>query len=225
FALGMRHQTTPVMDRVQSVTVDLTLVDRRLRLNRQRKSDTVTVHEGRRQVGAYPTASENRPSIGTKLMEWMGLPADMSTLASKGTRPITFEHVWDFLHVAQPEIDRSIARNDSSATEGRRKRVFELLFGLIDPERPVLEGELKNAKDALREVQKEHKAIVCFVRSARRRDHAALLSDRARLEEEKQRLTEERNALRAQTAVTDERVIALRRLLADVRRREQRTRE
>lgn len=230
FALGMRHQTTTVMSRVSSVTVNLTVGNDEVSLSRRFRSPTegektVTVRRGQ-QTDTYPVESEDgSATIGSKLMEWLEIPTDVTVPHSDKRIRITFEHVWSFLHTSQFEIDRSIARHDSPSNETRRRRVFELLFKLINPKRSRLEDRIKKTEKALKQAKERHGATTDVMRRAQLRSHEKLQHDLAQKARRKRELTRELDQLRAQTAVTDDRVIALRRLLADVRRRHRQARE
>ncbi|GAA1525745.1 hypothetical protein GCM10009730_37880 [Streptomyces albidochromogenes] len=196
YGLGGDGLLAPVvLESVNDVVLEVSIGAQRLRLARsvdQEKKKKVRVTDliaNERLHDHHVGAAQ--PSLNTLLLTSMGLPDDMRAAAQSGRSikagsRITFADIFSFLYIPQSEINRDIARSQDSYLEPKRKAVFELLFGLTDPDllekrsqASVLNGEIDTAED-------HHKTVVQFLRDSntQSREDAQAALDAARLAQE-----------------------------------------
>jgi hypothetical protein len=231
-ALGGRALFSPVAEEhVTKVTVDVSAGSRRLRLSRPThdrvgRVDIVDLAV-REELGERPT--ENAPgsdegTVGALLMNAMGLPTDArATSATRRSTQqpsrITFNDVWSYLYVEQPEIDRSIAHHTETYREPKRKTVFELFFGLTDAELLDTKASLRETEHELAEAETEEATVLRFLADARTESRDNALREQAETERELERAQATLQRLHEEADPPDGRTDVLRDLLAATRER------
>ncbi|MEV6819793.1 AAA family ATPase [Nocardiopsis dassonvillei] len=220
FGLGGTAQKTPVVEQhVHGVSVEIQTHKRELRLSREMATPgTVSVYDLDDQAheGEFPVRlqGDGQPTIGAMLMKWLGIPHDAEVLVNGRPRTLGFQHLWEFIHIPQPEIDRSIARHDVSSLSKQRKRLFELLFGIYDPELQVLDQAISEIRKQHKEAVLRQEAVTSFLNSSPVRARADLQHDLARSRRRRDHLSSELEQLRSRTGAHSDRVVALRGLLS-----------
>ncbi|GAA1749182.1 AAA family ATPase [Streptomonospora arabica] len=220
FALGGDAQKTPVFEEdVREVVVSIVAGDRQLALSRatHAKPDVVRVFDRVTQEveGSYRVTRHGKDTevIGKKMLEWLGMPTDVPIPGSDPPSVLTFSDVWAFIHVTQPEIDRSIARHDANARTNRRLRAFEMLFGLVSPELLALNGLISEAKAQLREAKARHTTITSFLENGSVPPRSDLRQHASAALQRREHYTAELEHLHSESGVRNDRVTLLRGLL------------
>jgi hypothetical protein len=120
-------------------------------------------------VAAGKTRPDGRPepTISDLLMTSLGLPTDLRAAASgvssrTGAR-ITFNDVFRYMYVPQSAINQEIAGSNESYYQPKRRAVFELLFGLTEPEVFHLRSRLNELNGQVAEAVREHETIQRFL--------------------------------------------------------------
>jgi hypothetical protein len=173
FGLGGRARLAPVVRQsVDQISIDLQIGAARYRIAR-------SVDPGkRRQVRVIDLVSQDPmpdlmvdgegATLSSLLMAALGLPDDMRAAARgrsstrEGAR-ITFNDVFTFLYVPQSEINRDIAFSQEDYREPKRRAVFELLFGLTDPDLLAMRSQLNALNGRIGEVEHEHQIVLNFL--------------------------------------------------------------
>ncbi|MCX5055114.1 AAA family ATPase [Streptomyces sp. NBC_00474] len=229
WGLGGDGQLAPVItDKVQDLSLEISIGDERLRLSRSidpqkranvRVTDLVT---GDRLPDHQVKLGDS--SLNTLLMTSLGLPSDMRAAAQTGRSTkagsrITFADIFTYMYIPQAEINRDIARSQDSYLEPKRKAVFELLFGLADPDLFDQRSRANTLKGSVDEAEDHHQKILQFLRDSntQSREEAQQELDKALAQ---QREAEEQRAdLRDRIdPVTDRETQALRDLLNEAER-------
>ncbi|GAB2500791.1 AAA family ATPase [Nocardiopsis aegyptia] len=219
FGLGMRAQRTPVVEgSVRRVSVEIVAADRRLRLSRSVHTPGVVFVEDldtQEDLGEFPVAPEDeRVRVGTALLRWLGIPADVEVNVNGRRKVLTFDHVWEYMHVPQLEIDHSIARHDAASLTPRRKRVFDLVFGLIDERFQELDDRVAHAKAKHREARGRLEGVEAFAERADLPSPSELEDELREAERQRHRVTRALERLRSSLGARDDRVVALRGMLS-----------
>ena len=223
FGLGVQYQRTLVMNKVEWVLVEIVVGRRHLGLKRWARPSrhvTVTDLDTREELGTYPIKpSDGELGIGTALLKWLGIPSHVKVKLGTQSRPVTFEDVWKYMHVRQTEIHHSIARHDtSSGSKALRKRIFDLLFGLIDEHLMSLEAVIEELGDKEKRTREDLRGVESFRRTvgpSLQEDHLVRELSEARCR--RRRLLRRDERLRSSPAAHDDRVVALRGLLTTTR--------
>jgi hypothetical protein len=114
---------------------------------------------------------DSDPSLSALLLNALGLPADLRaaartrTTTNAGTR-ISFADIFTYMYVRQADINRDIASSKETYREPKRKSVFELLFGLTDPEILRLRSELATRNGELEQAKHDYGLVVQFLRDS-----------------------------------------------------------
>ncbi|MYR34686.1 AAA family ATPase [Nocardiopsis alba] len=222
FGLGLKAQRTPVVERwVSQVIVDIVAGDHRLGLSRSvRTPGTVEVTDldTQERLGEFPVSpSEDEVGIGTALLRWLGIPSDVEVTVQGRRSVVTFAHVWEYMHVPQFEIDHSIARHDSSGHSTRRKRVFELLFGLVDERLISLEREVDEVKGKRRQAEALLQGVKALTQRTELPPRDDLVSELSEAERHHRQLLRANDRMRSTLGAHDDRIVTLRGLLTTTR--------
>lgn len=238
-AVGGKALFSPVVsEHVSTVVVEITAGSQRLRLTRP-------IHDGdgrvtvidlatREDLGEFPieaSADTDLATISDLMMSSLDLPTNAratseSRRSTSKPSKITFNDIWSYIYVEQPEIDRSIAHHNDTYREPKRKAVFQLLFGLTDAELLTLKAQLQQTERRLAEAEAEEATVMRFLADAGTESRADTLRKQ---EDTVQELDQARTALqqlREETDPADARTDVLRDLLiatkerADAARRE-----
>ncbi|MFY7068458.1 AAA family ATPase [Nocardiopsis changdeensis] len=230
FGLGMKAQQTPVVERsVERVTVEIVAGDHRLGLARAVRTPgivEVVDLDSQEALGEYPVVpDQDEIGIGTALLRWLGVPSDIEVTVNGRRKVVTFEHVWEYMHVPQFEIDHSIARHDVTSLTPRRKRIFELLFGLVDERLTTLEAKVDETKGKRRDAGAHLQGVQALVERAALPEQHDLMNELSEAEQHRQRLLRTDERLRSSLGARDDRIVALRGLLTATRNTVARTDE
>ena len=219
FGLGMNARKTPVVEKVDGVYVEVRVGEHALLLYRSTLSHS-EVHARDisldRDIGVFPVTSKNpdETTIGKQLMVWLGLPPDVEFTSSTGQRrSLSFEHVWEYVHVPQTDIDQRIARHDATGLTPRRMRLFQLLFDLIDGELQRLEQSLLEAKREQAEAKSRQEGVLAFTERASLPSTMDLRGQLSEALQRRDRLSESLSELRSAMGTRDDRVLTLRGML------------
>ncbi|WP_150241193.1 AAA family ATPase [Nocardiopsis quinghaiensis] len=219
FGLGMNARKTPVVEKVRGVHVEITVGERLLRLYRSTVSHgEVRAHDMSlgRDIGTFPVTSNDpdETTIGKQLMVWLGLPSDVDFTSGGQRRTLSFEHVWEYVHVPQTDIDQRIARHDATGLTPRRMRLFQLLFDLIDEELQQLEQLLLEARKEHTEAKNRNEGVTAFTERASLPPAADLRGRLSEALQRRERLSGALSELRSTMGTRDDRVLTLRGMLA-----------
>lgn len=229
FAFGGDALLAPVaLNSVNAVSVDVTIEDSRYQLIRsidQVKRKVVRVVDlVTREPLPDHHVDNHQPSLNTLLLTALGLPDDMLAAArggssSKAGSRITFADIFTYLYVPQSAINRDIAHSQESYREPKRKTVFELLFGLTDPEIIGMRSQLNTLNGQITEAENTRKAVLTFLKDSNTTTRVdakrALASAAAAQQVAAAELASLREAL---DPVADRETLTLRDLLSDAER-------
>ncbi|MFE3455949.1 AAA family ATPase [Nocardiopsis aegyptia] len=127
-------------------------------------------------------------------------------LSTRGSR-LTFHEVWPYLYRMQGELDRQIILH-AGGRDGARRALFELLFGLSDPDSRLLQARLKEVKRSASEQERKLAAVESFFSDSATTPERAV-TDHAATQRELERLDSTLTALRRQITAWDKRRAAL----------------
>lgn len=224
--IGGNAHLSPVVESVTDVHLTIQIGDRRLRLSRavaSKPSKTVRVEDLGRGVRLDDHRVDAEPKISDLLMAAMGLPTDARAAASGSSMRagdlITFNDVFRFMYVSQDVMNRSIAGSDEAPLDLKRRKTFELMFGLVNTEMLAFQSRINIIKGEINEAKKALTIAKDVVKSSgtTSRFDAQIALDKARSEEEQAAQTIEllRNEL---DDFFDDRTQTLRRLLSEADR-------
>jgi hypothetical protein len=229
WGLGGDGQLAPVVtDKVQDLSLQISIGDERFRLarsidpqkrNNVRVTDLVT---GERLPDHQVKLGEF--SLNTLLMTSLGLPSDMRAAAQTGRSTkagarISFADIFTYMYIPQSEINRDIARSQDSYLEPKRKAVFELLFGLADPELFDKRSQANTLKGSVDEAEDHHRKILEFLRDSNTQSREEAQQELDKALTAQQEAEEQRAQLREDIdPVTDRETQALRDLLNEAER-------
>ncbi|SIO85595.1 AAA family ATPase [Nocardiopsis sp. JB363] len=219
FGLGLKFRKTPVVERkVLEVRVEIEAGTQELQLTRSTVTPAeVLVHDliTQEDIGAYPVSTDDPevPTIAKRLLSWLGIRDDVSFTVGKKRDTLTFAHVWDYIHVPQSDIDQRIAHHDSSTLSQRRRRLFQLLFDMIDSELQELENQLLSAKDTLRQTQRRQEGVAAFQERAELPSESDLRRELDAAWQRRDRIAESLTEVRSAMGIHDDRVLTLQGLL------------
>jgi len=228
FGFGGNGLVAPVARTdVLDVTLDVTIGTARLRLTRsldeiKRRTVQVTDLVTQERLPDQRVDSSS-PRLSTLLLEALGLPTDARAAARGQSRKpgdiISFADIYTYLYVPQEEINRDIAHSKDSYLASKRRTVFELLFGLTDPEILRLGSEINLLTDAIDKASTEHRNVLAFLRDSRTTGRAEAEAAVASAIEAEVAAKAELAALRdAVDPVSDRQTLALRDLLSEAER-------
>src|SRR5699024_219276 len=181
---------------------------------------TVPPLDPREQLGTYAhTPSAGQLALGTALLKWVGTASQLKPKLGTPSSAGTFEHVTTGNASRDPEIHHSIARHDTaSGSKALRKRIFDLLFGLIDEHLMALEAVIEKLGDKEKRTREDLRGVESFRRTvgpSLQEDHLVRELSEARCR--RRRLLRRDERLRSSPAAHDDRVVALRGLLTTTR--------
>ncbi|MCC5032284.1 hypothetical protein DMH02_003190 [Streptomyces sp. WAC 00631] len=228
FAAGEARLAAVATDSVNDVVLEVTIGEDRLRIARsldtiKRKKVRITDLRTGERLPDH-SVGEGEPNLNSLLLGKLGLPADIRAAAQKsksskaGSR-VTFGDVFKYVYVPQYAINRDIADSRDGYYDPKRKAVFELLFGLTDPDILSLQSEVNVLNGSIDSAAKQHKTVLDFLRDTN-------TSSRDEVEEQLRDTLAEQESARAQLQslreeldpVIDRQTQALRDLLTDAER-------
>ena len=228
FAAGEARLATVATDYVADVILDVTIGQGKLRLARSldpKKGKRVRVTDldnNARLPDHY--VSDVAPSLNTLLLARLGLPNDMKAAAHKTTSSnagsrVTFADIFKYVYVPQYAINRDIAGSQDSYYSPKRTAVFELLFGLTDPDILKLHSDVNVLNGRIAKEKLQVQTVLDFLRESQTTErqeaeqmHAQTLAAQAQAEAEREALREEIDP------VIDRETQALRDLLTEAER-------
>ncbi|GAA4618446.1 hypothetical protein GCM10023195_82920 [Actinoallomurus liliacearum] len=228
FAAGDARLAAVATDYVTDVVVDITVGQDRLRLARsvdpgKRKKIRVTDLLTQERMPDHH-AGDDIPSINTLLLTKLGLPSDMRAAAQKGKSSkagnrVTFADIYKYVYIPQYAMNRDIAGSQDDYYTPKRIAVFELLFGLTEPDILALQSEVNLLNGEIEKQNSHIEAVKAFLRDSQttgrleaERDLMAAVAAQAQAEAERDSIREEIDP------VIDRETQALRDLLADAER-------
>ncbi|MET7804122.1 AAA family ATPase [Micromonospora chersina] len=229
FGFGGNGLLAPVStEYVQDISLDVTIGSSRLRLTRgvdSEKRDTVRVFDlvTQERLPDHHVAT-GTPSLNSLLMAALGLPDDMRAAARSGTSTkagarITFSDVFSYLYIPQSEINRDIASSKDGYLDPKRKSVFELLFGLTDPEILSMRSKVNTLSGDLANAERETRTVVEFLQASNTTGQAEALRAYEAARAEQAAAEAERDSLLQEIEpITDRETQVLRDLLSEAER-------
>ncbi|MFL1381934.1 AAA family ATPase [Nocardiopsis protaetiae] len=122
-------------------------------------------------------------------------------LSSRGSR-LTFHEVWPYLYRMQGELDRQIILH-AGGRDSTRRTLFELLFGLSNPDGRLLKARLKEVKRSASEQERRLAAVESFFAESATTPERAV-ADHAVAQKELDRLDRTLATLRKQITTWDQ---------------------
>ncbi|MEU8524249.1 AAA family ATPase [Streptomyces sp. NPDC048629] len=168
FAAGDARLASVATDSVTDLALEINLAGEEFRIARsldteKRKRVRITNLDTKERLPDH-SVSDDDESLNHFLLRRLGLPTDARAAATKGKSSkagarVTFGDVFKYIYVPQYSINRDIVDSRDSYYSPKRRTVFELLFGLTDPEilalqsaAAVLNGEIESANTQLNNV-------------------------------------------------------------------------
>jgi hypothetical protein len=226
FGLGGDALLAPVaLEHVSTVTLNVTVGTQRFRLSRDidaRRRNSVRVSDpisGERQVNH--NVDDDEPRLSSLLLRALGLPDDMRAAARTGSSAntgarITFNDVFTFMYAPQAAINKDIANSQESYREPKRRAVFELLFGLTNPEILAMRSRINFLNGELTRIEQQHETVLTFLRDSRTADRREVEQAIATAASRQREAEDEREQLRAGAdPIVDRETQTLRDLLSD----------
>ncbi|WP_345629193.1 hypothetical protein [Rugosimonospora acidiphila] len=211
-ALGGNAVLTPVVrDEVRAVRIRTTLDGNAVILQRAlgRAATTVEFRDPRDDGLIQQFAIRSRPeqeSVSDALLRLLGIPVvaipRARTRATAASVPLTFNDLYAYLYVEQQDIDRSVVHHTEVFREPKRRAIFELLFGLADPEQLIIETALGRIKDELRTAEGRVAAVRTFLQTATDEDEVTLRQRELVLGEQAREAARGLDRLRAEIATS-----------------------
>ncbi|MFD6473225.1 AAA family ATPase [Streptomyces anulatus] len=150
FGAGDARLASVASDSVNDVVLDITIGAERYRVARSldgEKSKNVRITDLRTQQRLPDhSAGDGEGSLNRFLLGKFGLPDDIRAAATRGKSikagsRVTFGDIFKYIYVPQYTINRDIVDARESYYSPKRRAVFELLFGLTDPEILALQSK------------------------------------------------------------------------------------
>jgi hypothetical protein len=152
--------------------------------------------------------SEGIGSLSMLLLNALGIPSlsipRSRTRLAAATSSLTFNDIFTYLYLQQAEIDRSVVYHLDTYREPKRKTVFELLFGLTEPDLIALQVERGSIADQLRVAQTRAVTVRSFLLESSAGDEEELLIEQSRLTDELRRSQAELRRLRQEVSTASE---------------------
>lgn len=230
WGLGGDGQLAPVItDKVHDLSLQISIGEDRFRLSRsidpqKRNSVRVTDLRTGERLPDRQVKSGDDNSLNALLMESLGLPSNMRAAAQTGRSTkagarISFADIFTYMYVPQSEINRDIARSQDSYLEPKRKAVFELLFGLADPELFEKRSRANTLMGSVEEAADHHRKILQFLHDSNTQSREEALRELDKSLTTQREAEEQRAQLRDDIdPVTDRETQALRDLLNEAER-------
>lgn len=164
FGLGGSARLSEAVEAgVSSVVVEVALRGAVHSFQRDVGSPRVAVsHRGEPVATLHATSSTARGAILASqfLLKSLGIPTMQvrrsRTGSSAAREPISFWDIYRYVYVSQNDMGQSIAGHSDSQLDRKRRRAFELMFGLLDPRA----AELETAEVDLRvKIDSENKRV------------------------------------------------------------------
>lgn len=146
--------------------------------------DTVTFEALR--LPAVRSKAPEGPTYTRWLLDQLGLPfvqvPRARTQATSPMVPVTINDWLNYCIIPGDEIDTSVFGHDDFYRDTKRRYVFELIYGLYDPETARLQGELRSVDLRLEALARQAATAVEFLAGTAFADATALtqIIDRAR---------------------------------------------
>nr|WP_192749883.1 AAA family ATPase [Actinopolymorpha pittospori] len=148
----------------------------------------------------------DQASVSDRLLGLLGIPAveipRARTRATAASVPLTFNDLYAYVYVEQQDIDRSVVHHTEVFREPKRRAIFELLFGLADPQHLAMETELGRVRDGLRHAESRAAAVRTFLHTATDQDEESLRRRRLALGEKAEEAREGLERLRAEISAS-----------------------
>ena len=104
------------------------------------------------------------------LLDNVGIPrvrlrtgSSRRSAAARRYARVSFGDVFRYMYLEQAEIDRSTVRNLDTVLDGRRRRAFEVIYGLTGPEIAELEAEAERLAEAAERFRSRTEAVDSFL--------------------------------------------------------------
>lgn len=160
---GSARLSEAVKTGVTSIVLEAALQGRVLAFERDIGSNRVRVSQGGDPFAVlHATASNAKGTVLASrfLLDELGLPAmrvrRSRSAASAARESISFWDLYRYAYVSQSDMGQSIAGHSDSQLDRKRKRAFELMFGLLDPKSAELET---TEADRVAEIEVEEKRL------------------------------------------------------------------
>jgi AAA domain len=171
FALGgSAILSEAVSTGVASVRLEVLLAERPAAFEREIGSLRLIVTSGGEVEARLHATNSNAKGLvlaSAYLTEALGLPVLQVRRSSRSdsTKPetISFWDLYRYAYISQDNMGQSIAGHADSILNGKRRRAFELMFGLVDEQIADLQVREGQAKEALRGRQSRIKDVSSFL--------------------------------------------------------------
>ncbi|WP_133243338.1 hypothetical protein [Streptomyces scopuliridis] len=220
YTLGSTPKWPVAMDRyVHRVETELLLDGQQVRLRRNVRGRTgqVELLEPDGTLSEILPLKDSDETGRTTLSQWLLEAVGLSRLlatARRGSKPVAFADLLDFMYVRQLTIDQKIAGHSVDRPSALRQTLFELLFGMSTPELPALEAELSAVKATVRQLTQDQASISTFLNASTATNLDAIHAEITRAAEAREaaerRLKVIENELTALTGAADPLRAALR---------------
>ncbi|MEU8445723.1 AAA family ATPase [Streptomyces microflavus] len=225
---GEARLASVASESVNDIVLSVTINDERLRIARSldavkgKKVRITDLSSDQRLQDHF--VGDDEPSLNTLLLRKLGLPSDIRAAATKGKSSragnrVTFGDIFKYLYVPQYAINRDIADSRDSYYSPKRKAVFELLFGLTDPEILGLQSEVAILNGSIDNSDTQLKTVLDFLRDSGTQNREQVEEQLASALNEQEASRELLDSLREELdPVVDRQTQALRDLLTEAER-------
>lgn len=164
----------------------------------------------------------NQDTVGDMLLNVLGIPRvsipRARSRATSATVPLTFNDLYSYLYVEQKEIDRSVVHHTEVFREPKRRAIFELMFGLADPELLEVEVALGRLRDQSKEADERAQAVRGFLATSTFAEEETIRQELLRVNDDRVRARNDLESLRDEIAQLTENHSGLRDDLAAAER-------
>lgn len=220
---GKASLSKAVQDGVESASVRLRLGTSNYLFSRELGQTSLSVFEPDGTLVEVLASTRRRKHMRRStdfLIEASGLPAvRLSSQSSAREEEISFWDYYEYMHLRQSEIDRSVMNHEEFYKDRKRKTVFELLLGLSNVEIAALKNRRDAAVDRRRSAERRLSTIQDFLDGvdilSAEETSARLSNLRAQLAAAQSELQELRQEGRHRNQSLDDRQFKLRTALED----------
>lgn len=215
FALGGQARLSEAVERgVSSVVLRARLSGSAMSFEREIGTNRVRVSQGGEPVAELHSTNakaKNTELASSFLLRSLQLPTmrvrRSRTSRSSATEAISFWDIYRYVYVSQSDMGQSIAGHGDSNLDRKRRRAFELMFGLLDERISALETEESDLQQKAESEQRRLSDVTTFLESTGLPSRGQVLETIDKVAREKataiSRLDGLRSDLRAQHSADD----------------------
>lgn len=206
---GSAKLSEAVQSGVSSVVVEASLAGSTFSFERDIGGNRIKVSQGGEPVTVlHPTSPKAKGAelASAFLLRAVGAPAmrvrRTRKATSKATETISFWDMYRFAYVSQNDMGQSIAGHDESNLDRKRRRAFELMFGLLGARLAELELDESELAERLAGARRRLEDVTTFLESSGVPSRSQALVSLEQVNQARQEASDRLDALRSSARST-----------------------